>query len=303
MHTYTISKSRQAHLIEEINIAISKTPMDELDEWRARILATISKVTVRRGKNLASSVWNIGKLAIDEGAGTLEAIKSGDFTTYITGRGQAANETIVNASKNAKSIIFQLSSALKTNPSQEIPKLAAGIIGFFAASGGVDGDGGVPDLDFLGGIGAHRSIFTHSVIAGIVIETLLLSLSDLTKTIHRNLPEEHDPIWESLVAGNEEVLQALSQGISAGIAYHLAVDATLDSEGTYKDLPVSLPQDVHQVIIASNALAEGNDSVKRNRDDGEKVERSFHTFKEASEFAKKEPGTKIVRDSSGFVVK
>lgn len=51
--------------------------------------------------------------------------------------------------------------------------MLAAFLGFYAGSGGVDGDGGIPDLDLLAGIDAHRSILTHSILAGVVAEGLL----------------------------------------------------------------------------------------------------------------------------------
>lgn len=262
--TFSIDQSRRARLIEEITVAVNGTPKRELQDWGSRIPVTMSKVTIRRCKNLGNMLVNLGTGAINEGSWAIRAFREGNLKEHMRGRGRAASESIKNAGLAANNVLRQLSSSLRKDPAQEIPKLAVGVIGFFAASGGVDGDGGVPDLDFLGGIGDHRSIFTHSVIAGAVIETLLVSITDLTKTVHRNLPDDHGPIWENLIAGNEKILKALSQGMSAGIAYHLGVDATIDGDGTYKDLPISLPQDVHQVIIGSNAVAEGVDAVKRN---------------------------------------
>lgn len=85
------------------------------------------------------------------------------------------------------------------------------------------------------------------------------------------------------------------------VSSHLGVDATIDSDGTYKGLPISISHDAHQVILGSNAVAEGVDAVKRNEGAGNEVNRVFRTFKEASEFAKRQPGAGIVRDESGTV--
>ena len=44
--------------------------------------------------------------------------------------------------------------------------------------------------------------------------------------------------------------------MSAGLIYHLGFDATIDRDGTYKNLPFSMPQYGHQVLIALNSLTE-----------------------------------------------
>ena len=57
-------------------------------------------------------------------------------------------------------------------------------------SGGPDGDGGAPDLDLMFGIGAHRSVFSHSILMGASLETGLLALLRLTQLVHAKLPEK-----------------------------------------------------------------------------------------------------------------
>ena len=166
--------------------------------------------------------------------------------------------------------------------------------------------GGIPDLDFLGGIGAHRSIFTHSVVAGVIVETLVLGILDLSRTVYKNLPEDHDPLWEDLNNVSGDVFAALSTGLSAGIAYHLGVDATIDGEGTYKDFPVSLPEVGHQAILGANAAVEAVDATKRatEKTANEIVGKIFNTFREAADFAKRDRGWVIIRaaDAQGFRV-
>ena len=47
--------------------------------------------------------------------------------------------------------------------------------------------GGAPDLDLVFGIGAHRSIFSHSILMGSALETAFLSLLRLVRLTHKNL--------------------------------------------------------------------------------------------------------------------
>ena len=42
--------------------------------------------------------------------------------------------------------------------------------------------------------------------------------------------------------------------MSLGLAYHLGVDATIQGEGTYKNLPFSMPQIGHQLLAGANSV-------------------------------------------------
>ena len=138
-------------------------------------------------------------------------------------------------------------------------------LGFYAGSGGIDGNGGIPDLDLLAGIGAHRSILTHSILAGIVAEGALLSIADLATQVHERLPFDHDPLWDTLAEGASPLVESLAAGTSAGIAYHLLVDAFIQP-APYKDLPFSMQIEGHQAAMAANGMAEGIASVSNGAD-------------------------------------
>ena len=93
------------------------------------------------------------------------------------------------------------------------------MLGFYLGIGhgeGGFGDGGIPDLDLtFGGIGWHRSILTHSIVADAFVETAVLSLIDLNNTVHRNLPTGHSEFWNELLryggaAANSFVTGAVS---------------------------------------------------------------------------------------------
>ena len=78
----------------------------------------------------------------------------------------------------------------------------------------------------------------------------------LVKIIHGNLPPGYDPFWDDIKSNNEKVLETFFNGMSAGLILHLGIDATLDGEGTYKNLPFSMPQFGHQILTALNSLTE-----------------------------------------------
>ena len=68
--------------------------------------------------------------------------------------------------------------------------------------------------------------------------------------------------YRQWVAAKNE--QAFISGVSSGIASHLAIDATIDGGGTYKDRPVPLPMIGHQTIMGVNAVTEMIDSFRKS---------------------------------------
>ncbi|WP_166213077.1 hypothetical protein [Cognatiluteimonas telluris] len=122
----------------------------------------------------------------------------------------------------------------------------------------------MPDLDLIAGIDAHRSIFTHSIISGAVIETLLMSSATLVGLAHSHLPTEHDPLWDAIAKHKDRYVRSASQGVSLGIAYHLLVDGVIEP-AAYHDLPGTYPLEVHETLIDANALAEGIDAKHKDK--------------------------------------
>jgi hypothetical protein len=169
--------------------------------------------------------------------------------------GTASAVTSQAISNGAKSLYF-LAKDLSANPADAGPKLLVLVLTSVAASGGVDGNGGIPDLDIpLMGIGEHRSPFTHSILIGSLLETALLLLTRVVLCTHKNLPLNHDPLWESLANQSVGILNAAGKGASIGIAYHLMVDAVVQP-GAYHGMPFDMPLEAHQTILAANAAGE-----------------------------------------------
>lgn len=301
-----LSTTREGRLLREFQTAIGVTSAADLKAWGGRTVSMLGEVTIRRGKNFGSLVGWIWDFLAKETEGILNAIRQGKTLPHLKDRATAAHDQALVLGRDFAALYDTLLSNLQNRPMETAPKLVAGVLGFLVGSGGVQGDGGIPDLDFLGGIGAHRSILSHSVVAGVIVETLVLGILDLSRTVYKNLPEDHDPLWEDLNNVSGDIFAALSTGLSAGIAYHLGVDATIDGDGTYKDLPVSLPQVGHQAILAGNATVEGIDAAKRatEKTANEIEGKVFKTFREAAEFAKRDRGWVIVRaaDAQGFRV-
>jgi hypothetical protein len=116
----------------------------------------------------------------------------------------------------------------REKPGEAAVGLLSSVVGFYLGIGHGNegfGDGGIPDLDLIfGGIGGHRSIFTHSIVAGAFVETAVLSLIDLNNTVHRNLPDGHSDFWDDLLKYGDAAANPFVTGASLGIASHLGID-------------------------------------------------------------------------------
>jgi len=255
---HVLSESRQARMTEELVHALRHIPREQLNSWGRDSAVLFGKVTWRRAKNFGRLVGRICKGTASEVADGYNAHRSGGLADHAKSRVSAARESISSAGTAIATSAKTIQQALQSNPRDNAPALVVSTLAFLVASGGLDGDGGVPDLDLIAGIDTHRSIFTHSIISGAAIETFLLSSASFVSIAHSFLPERHDPIWDSIAKHKDRYVLATSQGASLGIAYHLFVDSTVDI-GAYHDLPVSLPIGGHEAIAGANAAAEAID--------------------------------------------
>lgn len=133
-----------------------------------------------------------------------------------------------------------------------------GIIIFYAVSGGLDLEGGVPDLDIkLGGIGLHRSIWFHSIIAGFTLEFIMRLAFKTLLIVIENLPENHLAVWDKIndfIQKNQNLTVA---AIWFGIAAHLIKDTGIIAGNfkSYSDLPANLSMEHHNLIMNANGVA------------------------------------------------
>jgi len=129
---------------------------------------------------------------------------------------------------------------------------------FFAAAGGEDFEGGLPDTDLLMGIGYHRSAFSHSVLLGLPTELALrFGLEALDCLIDR-MPDNRHPVWARIAASMDRYGERAITGIWLGIGAHLLKDSHLLSASGTKPvvgLPWSMPMEAHQAFLASNGIA------------------------------------------------
>lgn len=299
---FAVDQGRFERLHAELNEALSATPTSELQAWAKDLPGQFGRRSWNRVDNLRDTVATVCRSVLRESGDAIEAGQRGDFNEYVAQRRKTLSEGVGTAWNQTRQWFETISSAARSEPNERLPQLAGAVFGFVLGSGGLDGDGGAPDLDLLVGIGAHRSILTHSILMGAAAETLLMGTAQLARIIYPNLPAHHDPLWEDLLNQSEPVMRALAAGVSTGISYHLAIDATVDSGGTYNDIPVSMPEEGHAAVASVNAAAEGNHAARSSHNRAvadSSSELWFPDFKEASSVAKANPGSRVKRAPSG----
>ena len=263
--TDAFGSKRYNTILSELEYALKATSKKDLQYWGLGSMKHLGKVSFRRGKTLGLTFLKLARFFVREAYQFTGAGLKGNLSGHAKKRGQdiatEARDAIGMFSDSCMRIYYQV----REDPRRMAPRLIAGMIGLYAGSGGIDGDGGIPDSDLLLGIEAHRSILTHSVLPGIIVEAATHSTIELVKVIHANLPEQHDKLWDIWMMGGSELAEDLGIGVSAGLAYHLGIDATLDGGGTYKDLPVSMPIEGHRAIALSGAVTEAADLPDRRK--------------------------------------
>ena len=263
--SYALVPARQRQRVfDELKLALSLTTAEDLKAWGATSARLLPAIGKRRIRNFGALLCGLTRFTGRELGGVVKAWRRGNTLKHLGKRAEAGLNETIDFGKRAWVTVETIARAVSDNPRENAPGVLALALGFVAGSGGIDGNGGIPDTDIaLFGIGDHRSLLTHSIIAGVVAEGAILALADLAGIVCDKLPAgQRSSFWDTLSNTKEQIAGQLAIGTSAGIAYHLAVDATLQP-AAYKDLPISMPMEGHQTLFAMNAVVEGGDAISR----------------------------------------
>lgn len=256
----SIPQSRARRMQEELRFALGQVSKAELAAWGVASGGRFGVGIWRRGKSLYSIAKRAGKFTISEVREGLQAGQEHRFGDHSKERGKqlvkAGGQALSWAKVKAQGLP-EVARALKDHPAETAPRLLGATIGFLTGSGGLDANGGVlsPDVDLLFGIGAHRSVLTHSLILGAAAEATILSAVELSKLVHKKLPANHDVIWDHLASHGQNFALGLATGYGVGLAYHLGVDATVQAAPLH-GIPVPMPMEAHQAVMLGSAVAE-----------------------------------------------
>jgi hypothetical protein len=246
-------------LSQELLYALHKVPKEQFAKCLLRTPSYASKGMGLRVKRLYNTAKQFIVGTDDLVSDACSAIKSKDASVFVESYwnpGVVSAKSFAKASTKIAYGVPNWISNLKANPTHFLPEFMGAILGFIVGSGGFDANGGLPDIDLLLGIGAHRSVFTHSIVIGASTEAVIISLNELVLLIYEHLPKGYSPKWDDLYNIFNRTISSTKIGAGLGIAYHLGADGTVQVS-TYKDLPVSVSLGTHQAIFATNAATEG----------------------------------------------
>jgi hypothetical protein len=250
------SRVRISSIYHELAFALSRIERDVLNAWGVRSSKRLLLLAARRVGGMARLATMLFRGGSGELKRIFQALKQGRMAAHLGDRTAFAIDGSIAIGREGARAIGNIATALIKDPRSTAPVLIGGLLGFGAGSGGLDGNGGIPDLDLVAGVGLHRSPITHTVIAGIIAEGLLLAFADLAAEVQERLPVQHDPIWDGLARIGRPLTESLAIGTSAGLAYHLLVDAFVQP-GAYHGVPFHMPMEAHQTIFAANGVVEG----------------------------------------------
>lgn len=283
---YTNSELEQ--IFAELKFALKKIASEEdLIKFTLSVLKESGKTTLLSKKDTATFVFGklkklttkslaIAKNKVAEYQNNgieNEFKKDADNLKY---RIKNLPDDVVQLGMNLKEKALQLNEEfLKKTKDEKIELLAVSVMGiliFYASAGGNDLEGGIPDSDLNFGIGNHRNVVSHSIIAGLIVELLMRSGLEWLNKIHENLPETHHRFWDK----SNQFLN-INKGIAlgamwAGVGAHLLKDSGIFGYGVkaYVGIPVGLSMVTHQAIFAANgavASAIAIDELNKSRNE------------------------------------
>lgn len=268
---------RVKKIVDELKYALSKTESTELYGLAGHFLKDGGTALVTRTGNVLNLMESVIKGAYRESANFASVVaEKGDIVNHIGNRLSTARDAIVETSGNIADNINQIKDTIKSNPDEAWPRFFAVVLSSLIVSGGVDGNGGAPDMDIVVlGIGDHRSLFTHSILIGSALEAAIKTVIRLVQITHKNLPLERDDFWDNALKHSTNILKGVGEGASAGLAYHFLVDGIFQP-GAYHGIGIELPMEIHQAFQTINAVGEGSAAF---RDQEEQTDKEIEGIK------------------------
>ncbi|MCV2362825.1 DUF413 domain-containing protein [Paucibacter sp. DJ1R-11] len=254
-------RGRVERLSAELTFGIAQIGKAELAGWATMSAKHFGGCMIRRIGNITLLARDIAAGAVGFSTDAVRASQDNRLLDFLCKSAGTAATTAGDAAKAAIDAASKIRRQLTESPVDAVPQLLSTVAASLIVAGGPNADGGAADLDLMFGIGAHRSILSHSIIMGSALEAGIMSVLSLVELVHDKLPSERDPLWDSLHAQASTLADAIKTGAAIGLAYHLFVDGTLQA-APYHDLPVSAPLPVHQGIFVVNAVAEAKSAMQ-----------------------------------------
>ncbi|WP_299799185.1 hypothetical protein [uncultured Maribacter sp.] len=257
-----------SQIYEELTIAIKKTYNEnEIRELLLSIIIETTKETYTSKKNAVVELKNLAKNVYDLSTDKFQTYKTNgikkslnkDFDK-LSNYTEKGLEKLDYYRQNTPDILKTLSKEIPKNKNELVDKLASGVMSiliFYMSAGGVDLEGGIPDLDLHAGIGYHRHWMSHSIVSGIIFEFTSRGILNTYDQIHKNLPPSRHRFWDISKKFIDKNKDLAIGSMWAGIGAHLIKDSALIAGGfkPYVGVPIEMSKGAHQGLFMANGLA------------------------------------------------
>lgn len=241
-------------LISELKYALKDMTTEELTSIFLAASGIALKTTV---KTKITSIRNVFQLARQ----TAERYQKEGIYQSAKDDINKLSKLAMNLPQKAKSLY---ESFIKLPKDKKIEAVISAILIssiYFACCGGMDLEGGLPDMDItIAGIGHHRSIFSHSILLGLGIEFSGRMTILVLENIYGRLPQCHHKIWDNVFDFIQKNKNLAIGAMWLGIGTHLIKDSGIITGGVkpYSDVPFSMSKEMHQVTFAVNGISSGS---------------------------------------------
>jgi hypothetical protein len=145
----------------------------------------------------------------DEAVALGQETRAGRGLSHLSQRWRALREGSVAAATAGREWLGVTARALRDDPRNAAPRLAASVLGAFVGSGNAQVDRAMTGVDIARNLGKPAGL-AGDVVAGAMLEAGASAMIDLARLLLAYLPAERDPLWDRLAAGHAWVAQALT---------------------------------------------------------------------------------------------
>lgn len=167
---------------------------------------------------------------------------------------EALRRTAVDLPASARRALEEFRALPRGEQTDQIIDILVAWAMFWATAGGRDMEGGLPDSDLALGIGAHRNLFSHTILIGLAAELSFRTALELLEALIRRMPADRHPLWQEVDRAARRHSGAAFSGLWAGLGAHLLKDAGLFAARTkpYSGLRIRMPMWGHQGMLFAN---------------------------------------------------
>lgn len=242
-------------------LAVKSLYADLLDAERVLGKRRMTEIFIKSAKDAAeevvvSKIKALTNFSFSVVKGTFKAVviykKDG-----IKGVGKLVLNKAKSTAEDLKSFVDEMIKDFRNDRRSFMKKISRIVIFSTAAllyAGGLDLEGGAPDMDLKLGVGHHRNIFSHTILLPLFLE---FSMRFVLNIAEEMVKDGHGGIWKKLYDFKQEYSDVVIGGMWFGAMMHLFKDSAPLS-GRTKPLTGlhGLSMETHKRILsASSALA------------------------------------------------